>query len=427
MSDDLATAQARVGRTLNNEWKLERVLGIGGMAAVYEARNHSGSAVAIKMLHPELSSDADVRERFLREGYAANRIPHDGVLKVLGDAVDQGEQAVFLVMELLDGETLDTRLERKGGALPVSEVLNLGYYAADALSAAHAQGILHRDIKPDNLFLTRDGRVKILDFGLARLQERAGLAGATQEGSVLGTPAFMAPEHALGKWSQIDARADIWGLGATLFTLLSGQNVHEGRTPMDVLVAAATKPARSLALVCPQLARDVVAVVDRAVAFRPEDRFPDMASFRDALAAAAADASGEYSVRPSLPDLQAPVHGYLEGDAHARALVAYSAQDVGPTVTMDPNEQAAAMRREPSVAGARQLLAATIVDPSLAGVPAPTAAPRVARAPTPVPVASHPTQAAPATGSTGALVAAVLVLMTLGVLAVGGWWLFLRG
>ncbi len=427
MDDDLALAQVRVGRTLNGQWRLDSVLGVGGMAAVYRAVQPDGSAVAVKMLHPEISADAELRERFLREGYAANRIPHDGVLKVLGDAVDQADGAAFLVMELLDGEALDARLERKGGSLPRGEVLAIGASAADALCAAHQQGVLHRDIKPDNLFLTRDGRVKILDFGLARLAERQGQASSTREGAVLGTPAFMSPEHAMGRWSQIDARADVWSLGATLFTLLTGKNVHEGATPMDVLVAAATKPARSLAEVAPQLGAEVASVIDRAVAFRPEDRYPDMASFKLALDHAVAATSGDHGARPSIPDLQLPMRGYFDGQA------------IAATMAIDPAEQARAMQKVPSVATAgRAPLAATVADPALAaaylqaGV-APQPARPAAPGASPFRMQSYgsaaATQAAarPPPSSGSKIAVAVLSLIVLVVVGGGAtWWFVLR-
>jgi len=306
MDSDLARARSRLGRVLSDRWMLEEVLGVGGMAVVYRAVDRQGSRAAIKLLHPEISLNPTLRERFLREGYAANRIQHDGVVKVVGDDAYTTENTVYLVMELLEGEALDVRLKRQQ-QLALSEAVSVGWYAADALAAAHAAGILHRDIKPDNLFLTAQGRVKILDFGLARLRERSGMSG-TQEGSLLGTPAFMSPEQATGSWSQIDARADVWSLAATIFTLISGRNVHEGRTALELLVAAASTPARSLSTVAPGAPTDIVTIVDKALAFHPQNRYADMAAFRDALArAGAAVAAAQASPKARAPGLASTV------------------------------------------------------------------------------------------------------------------------
>src|SRR5690349_5883660 len=181
--------QARAGTVLNAKWRLESVLGVGGMAAVYSAVHRNQSRVAIKMLHPELSLDNGVRTRFLREGYVANTVDHPGAVRVFDDDLT-ADGAAFLVMELLVGETLDSRAERKGGKLPAGEVLAITDELLDVLAAAHDKGIVHRDIKPDNLFVTREGRLKVLDFGIARVRELSQESHATAAGTFLGTPAF---------------------------------------------------------------------------------------------------------------------------------------------------------------------------------------------------------------------------------------------
>src|SRR6185295_5196647 len=160
----------------------------GGMACVYAATHRNGMRGAVKLLHPEFALDEGTRARFLREGYVANRVAHPGAVQVLDDdATEDG--TVFLVMELLEGEALRTRAaSRPGGKLEIIEVLNIADQLLDVLAAAHARGIVHRDIKPDNLFWTRDGRLKVLDFGIARALEIEGLSGGTKTGSVIGTP-----------------------------------------------------------------------------------------------------------------------------------------------------------------------------------------------------------------------------------------------
>jgi serine/threonine-protein kinase len=295
----LETARARLGRVLRGKWKLEEVLGVGGMATVYRAQHRNGAAVAIKMLHPELTLDRSLCERFLREGYVANRVNHEGAVKILDDDTDEIDGSAFLVMELLEGETVEHRWKRKGERLPASEVLSIAYHAADVLVAAHEQGIVHRDVKPENLFLTRGAALKILDFGVARLRERQqGDVNATQQGAALGTPAFMPPEQARGRWNLVDGRSDVWSLGATMFTLLSGQWVHERDTTAEQIIATATEPAPTLAKVAPHVPLAVVSLVDRALRYDMSERYSDMAAMRWALQEVS---SGPLSERRPLP------------------------------------------------------------------------------------------------------------------------------
>ena len=281
-------AKARVDTVLNGKWRLERMLGIGGMAAVYAAVHRNQNRVAIKMLHPELSIDETVKTRFLREGYAANTVGHVGAVAVYDDDVSP-DGAAFLVMELLQGETLEDRATRKGGRLEAGEVLQLTDQLLDVLASAHERGIVHRDIKPDNLFLTTAGQLKVLDFGIARLRELAGAANNmnTGVGTFMGTPAFMSPEQARGRWDEIDARSDIWSVGATMFALLSGESVHDAETVTDQLVLAATAPARSLATLVPELPQPMIEVVDRSLAYDKIQRWPDAPSMQAAVRHAA--------------------------------------------------------------------------------------------------------------------------------------------
>jgi serine/threonine protein kinase len=207
-------ANARVGRVVGKRWRLDALLGIGGMAAVYAATHRNGRPVAVKILHPELSRDDALRARLLREGYLANTIGHEGVVAILDDGIDDEDDSVFLVMERLEGETLDERLRREDDALPVEEAVRITEALLDVLVAAHAKGVIHRDLKPANVFLTKDGTLKVLDFGLARgapsADATAGDAKPSLHG-VVGTPAYMAPEQARGLWERVDARAPTCG------------------------------------------------------------------------------------------------------------------------------------------------------------------------------------------------------------------------
>jgi serine/threonine protein kinase len=174
------------------------------MAVVYAATHRNQKQFAVKVLHAELSMREDVRTRFLREGYAANSFKHPGAVAVLDDDIAEDGSA-FLVMELLEGDGLDAVWKRSGRCLPPRAVLVIGYQLLDVLAAAHAKGVDHRDIKPQNLFLTEDGTIKVLDFGIARVRDAvASGVLATHTGILLGTPAFMAPEQALGESTEVD-------------------------------------------------------------------------------------------------------------------------------------------------------------------------------------------------------------------------------
>ena len=280
MPDVELRARQRLGTVLKGKYRLDGVLGVGGMAAVYRATHRNGNRVAIKMLHLEFSLDEEMRARFVREGYVANGVDHPGVVRVIDDDVhDDG--SVFVVMELLEGETLHARWARMGSKLPVAEVVRLTLDLLDVLIAAHVRTIVHRDIKPENLLITREGQLKVLDFGIARWREVAG--SPTQSGMTLGTPAFMSPEQALGKSKEIDGRSDLWSVGATMFTLLSGQFVHEGETFQEMAVRAATRPASPLSTVSPETPAPIAAVVDRALLAVREQRWPSALAMKRAL------------------------------------------------------------------------------------------------------------------------------------------------
>ncbi len=300
-------AQRRVGTVLRDKYRIDRVLGVGGMAAVYAATHRNSKQFAIKVLHPELSLRAALRARFVKEGYVANMVKHPGAVAVLDDDVAE-DGAAFLVMELLEGATLKTLWRAGGQKLPLREVLVLGHRLLDVLDAAHKRGIVHRDVKPANLFLTTDGQLKVLDFGIARLADGTDSV-STVSGVMLGTPTFMAPEQALGQSSDIDARTDVWAVGATLFTLLSGQFVHDADTTQKILVLAATVPARSLAVAEPTVPKPVILAVDRALSFERDGRFPSADAMREALAQAYRSEFGEPIADSKLTALAATAVG----------------------------------------------------------------------------------------------------------------------
>ena len=285
-------AQTRIGQVIKEKWRLDVLLGVGGMAAVYAATHRNGNRVAIKILHPELSTHHQVRTRFLREGYVANAVGHEGAVMITDDDVTEDGSA-FLVMELLDGETLEDRRVRSGGRLDEDEVLSLADQLLDVLVAAHAKGVIHRDLKPDNIFVTRTGQVKLLDYGIARLREVTSKSTATVSGATMGTPAFMPPEQARALWDEVDGRSDLWAVGATMFNLLTGQVVHDGRTTNEQLLHAMTKEPAPLESVLPSAAPTVSHVVNRALAFEKDRRWPDARRMQEAVRHAYYDRFGK--------------------------------------------------------------------------------------------------------------------------------------
>jgi serine/threonine-protein kinase len=279
-------AEVREGTRLKDKWLLDALLGIGGVATVYAATHRNGSRAAIKILHPEYAGDPEIRGRFLREGYAANAVEHSGVVHVLDD--DQTDDGlVFVVMELLSGETLEQRAGRHGGALPAVEVLVAAAGMLSVLAAAHGKSVFHRDLKPDNVFLTEEGALKVLDFGLARVRPplAATTRSTTRVGWMMGTPGFMPPEQVRGQWDQVDARSDLWAVGATMYALLTGRQVH-GDAPEDEALLAALQPVPSLGTVAPRLPAPVVAIVDRALQVERAARWQSAVEMREAVLSA---------------------------------------------------------------------------------------------------------------------------------------------
>lgn len=282
LTELLREASALQGRTLCGRWRVERLLGGGASAAVFEATHQrNGKRAALKVLHPELASNSRLKARFLREGYLANRVGHPGAVSVLDD--DETEDGIlFLVMEFLEGQTVGQWARQQGGRLPVPAVIRVADGILDVLQAAHTKQIVHRDIKPDNVFFTTAGDVRVLDFGLARWMEDTGALLTRSEAS-LGTPAFMAPEQARGERHAMDHRSDLWSVGATLYSLLSGKFVHDSNDQGQLVFSAALESAPSLAHVMPEMPAALVAVVDRALKFDKRARFQSASEMRAAL------------------------------------------------------------------------------------------------------------------------------------------------
>nr|MBA3847839.1 protein kinase [Planctomycetota bacterium] len=251
-------------------YRLFEVLGHGGMGVVYRAHDERGGEAAVKVLSPHLALDRVYQQRFLRETQAASAVTSPFVVRCHGGG--SGDGRYWIAMELMRGGNAEDAAERERGRLPPERCLRLMRDAAEGLEAIHAAGLVHRDIKPANLFLTEDGRAKLGDFGIARLPEDDGATRLTAIGRTLGTPGFMAPEQA-SALPDLDIRADIYGIGATLYCLLTGQAPFIGSSNWLVMSQALAKPLPDPRDLTPECPPAVAAIVRGCGALRREDRY----------------------------------------------------------------------------------------------------------------------------------------------------------
>ena len=247
------------------------------MGQVYRAVNLDiGRAVAIKVLHFEHAQDTQLVERFLREARAANLVRHPNVVDVL-DIGREADGTPFIVQELLEGEDLAHLIERRGGKLPLQEVIDILGPVIDAVAEAHAHGVIHRDIKPDNVFLAK-GRLapvpKLLDFGISKVSVPDQLV--TEVGVMMGTPAYMPPEQVEGARAA-DPRSDVWALGVMLFELIAGRMPFEATSAPALFYAIATEDAPTLLAVGAQVPPEISQLVARCLRRDPDERYPSAA------------------------------------------------------------------------------------------------------------------------------------------------------
>ena len=326
------------GFVLDGKWRIDCLLGTGGMGAVYRATHlRNNVTLAAKVLHPGIANDPVARERFLLEGYAANSVGGGGTVQVLDDGKSP-DGYVYLIMELLQGETVDGLAERRGGKLPIDETLRIAEQLLTTVAAAHAQGILHRDLKPENLFLTRSGQLKVLDFGLASIKQHTNQARLTVTGEPMGTPAFMPPEQALANWDQVDARSDVYSIAASVWTLLTDTLVHEGTTVPQLLVNVSTKQAAPIRSASPELPQPIADVFDRALRFDRRGRWGDAGEMLRALR----DAMSRCGMQGSLPFEPTVVAN--AASVLAAAQTAAGAVDIGRAEVPSSEDRAARAR-----------------------------------------------------------------------------------
>ncbi len=281
MEDSLEVARKRVGTTLRDVWRVIRPLGCGGTAWVYVGAGSSGNLVAIKVLHGKLAVHTEVTARFMREAEVARAIAHPGVVQMYDEGMSD-DDVPFMVMELLEGETLEERRIRKGGKLPVSEVMWAADQVLGILSAAHKKGVVHRDIKPENIFLTSKSEIKVLDFGIARYKSGEN-ADATKIGSMLGSLHYMPPEQGRGDWDKVGVQTDLWAVGATMFALIAGRPVHDEKDLFSQLEAITRSPAPPLHKYAPEVNDAVALLVEQALQFDAHKRWQDAATMQLAL------------------------------------------------------------------------------------------------------------------------------------------------
>ncbi len=275
-----------VGSTLGN-WELVDLLGKGAMGRVFRGRHVLlGREAAIKVLNPDLAARPDIVDRFFREARVVNDIDHPNIVEVT-DWVEAPGLA-YLVMELLDGVSLRELLKAKGRKYPpIARLLGIGIQVCEALDAAHAKGVVHRDLKPDNVFVVkRDGEdfVKVLDFGIAKLRDSGDDQASTMSGMILGTPHYMAPEQALGK--SVDRLADVWAAGVVLYEVLAGAVPFTAQSFVELAMKIREQPPKPLPPKTPRgekIPPALAEVVMRCLEKKPGDRFRSMAALADAL------------------------------------------------------------------------------------------------------------------------------------------------
>lgn len=287
-----------MGTLLADTWRIERRIGTGGMAAVYAARHErNGMRVAVKILHPDASAEADTVRRFRREGYLANSVNHRGVVRVYDDGVtDDG--CAFLIMDLLEGQTLEDECDANGGRLSFDRAISVVRDVLAILAASHKEGIIHRDVKPANVFITKKGEVKLLDFGIATMARSSTADSRTSTGAGWGTVLFMAPEQITGDGAR-GARVDVWATGVMLFKLVSGRYPFLAKNLLELAVAYRTRP-RMLDRLVPGFPVGVARVIDRALTCTPEGRWEDARAMLAALDEAEGDALRDTDRQPAI-------------------------------------------------------------------------------------------------------------------------------
>jgi eukaryotic-like serine/threonine-protein kinase len=271
-----------VGERIAGRYELEELVGHGGMSSVYKAHDSLLERnVALKVLHEQYNADEEFVERFKREARSVAQLQHPNIVTVIDRGEEDGRQ--YIVFEYIDGENLKEHVVKKG-RLDVGEALEIGAEVARALAFAHQHGLVHRDVKPQNVLLNGDGRAKVTDFGIARSVD---VEGMTSTGMVLGTSNYIAPEQASGQ--PVDAYTDVYALGVVLYELLAGEVPFPGESFVAVAMKHVHEPPPNLLEKRPEVPLRVAGAVDRALEKDPDERFPTMDAFAAELEACLAE------------------------------------------------------------------------------------------------------------------------------------------
>src|SRR3954469_6716855 len=272
-----------VGEVLSDRYELEELVGTGGMSSVFRAHDRLlDRKVALKILHEQYTSDDEYVERFRHEARAVAALSHPNTLRVIDRGEHEGRQ--FIVFEYVAGENLKRLIERRGPA-PVATSLELAMQIGRGLSFAHQQGLVHRDVKPQNVLLNGDGQAKVTDFGIARSLDVQ--HGMTQTGTVLGTSDYIAPEQAQGQ--RVDEHTDVYSLGVVLYELLTGEVPFPGENFVAVAMRHINEEPPSVRAKRPDVSPRLDAAIQRAMAKDPQARFQTMADFCRELEACLAE------------------------------------------------------------------------------------------------------------------------------------------
>src|SRR5437762_457088 len=270
---------ALTGTVLSDRYRLESKLGSGGMSTVYLARDETLERwVAVKVLHQEISDQADQLERFRREARAVAQLSHPNVVAVIDAGEDGGYP--YIVFEYVPGETLKARIDSVG-RLPLDEAAAYAIEIGRGLAAAHAQKLIHRDVKPQNVLIDAEGRAKVTDFGIARSLESDGL---TKTGRVLGTTDYVSPEQAMGR--EVDARSDVYSLGVLLYEMLTGEVPLQAGTLIGVAMKHVNEPMPDTQAHRRDTSAALARVVEKATGKDPDRRYRDMDAMLSDLEAA---------------------------------------------------------------------------------------------------------------------------------------------
>ena len=326
------SVEVRIGDVVADKYRVTGVLGVGGMGMVVAARHVVlDEQVALKLLLPDAAANPELIARFLREGRAAAKLKSEHVVRIR-DVGTLPSGLPYMVMEHLEGRDLESLIEATG-PLPVAQAIDVLLQACEALAEAHDAGIVHRDLKPSNLFVVtmRDGSrfVKVLDFGISKLASTDD-GKLTTTNTALGSPLYMAPEQMLDSKS-VDARADVWACGVVLYEMLAGQPPFSGTSIPEISIRIATTAHTPLRRVRPDVPAPLEAIVDRALAKRPELRFASIPELAVALAPFAAPESS-----PSLRRIVGSSSARLPVGASTQPVVLPSAMDATVAVATDP-------------------------------------------------------------------------------------------